>query len=929
MVVGLRNKQPALSATTQLVHQLQGFGKDEPGFEPDLDAEEETLAVGGVRAQSQGAHKHKKGKAEGGTGAADANAAAEQLGKLSVKEGGGAAAGSKDGDKGKKAAKSLRNLLRSTDHTVAVQGADGKDVKRVLTSWKMADYAYKREPCPFPTRARGLFTEKVAGDKVGEQEDYRIVARGYDKFFNIGEVSWTHWDTIPTYSTGPYELTTKSNGCIILIGALDEKHIVVTSKHSIGKNANLTTEGGVSHSQRGEYWLEQHVEKVGNTKEGLAKALFERNLTAVAELCDDSFEEHVLAYPPELTGLHLHGLNVNAPVLNTLSSTEVAAFAKEWGMIATSFTTFPSVPAVKTYCDNVREAGGVEGPDGKLIPVEGFVVRGHRKGGAPGEAFFWKVKYDEPYLMYREWRELTRKLLSAYPNLDTVTLNKVRNEESRLYVWWVKREMEKDHESFAPWKHGKGIIRTREAFLEWCKTPEATKTRRELGLKMEQDEEERKNRKFDKTLVVPVAIQGCGKTAIGLELSHLFDWGHIQSDDFLQKKPAPHFLKAVKEQLNKKDVVYADKNNHVGKHRSDLVSLAESFSPAHNVRLVALVWPTNTDTLPRDKFHALCSSRIVIRGENHQTLRAGEHHEQIIWQFLGQHEPFEPATNGGDGKFDHVIEMRAEWSQEEALKHAVEELAKIDGVLPAGTEVPVSQSKLDEAVKHAKGWKTDIKKDMPTPPQKKGAAKGADGARYYGIAVDVDLKKLVEEHLPQKDKDDKSSLFNALVKSSRVEKHPHVTLVHRTELQSEDEHFRAQKQALWDRYAGLVDQAAQAASSPGEAKDVAAAKAKLDVELVLGPRLLWDERVMSLEVSALVCKTPPAKEGDAPLIELANGRGAHITIGTKASDIRPVEGKLIAEAFARGEKETKEGGKIHVLEMKGETRVPGKLAGLS
>lgn len=49
-----------------------------------------------------------------------------------------------------------------------------------LTSWNMSDYAYKKDPCPFPTRARGLFTS-----------DDRIVVRGYDKFFNVGEVSWT------------------------------------------------------------------------------------------------------------------------------------------------------------------------------------------------------------------------------------------------------------------------------------------------------------------------------------------------------------------------------------------------------------------------------------------------------------------------------------------------------------------------------------------------------------------------------------------------------------------------------------------------------------------------------------------------------------------------------------------------------------------
>lgn len=67
----------------------------------------------------------------------------------------------------------LSKLLRHTDHDIKGKGK--------ITSWKMQDYAYKRDPCPYPTRARGLFT---AGTE-------RIVARAYDKFFNVDEVSWT------------------------------------------------------------------------------------------------------------------------------------------------------------------------------------------------------------------------------------------------------------------------------------------------------------------------------------------------------------------------------------------------------------------------------------------------------------------------------------------------------------------------------------------------------------------------------------------------------------------------------------------------------------------------------------------------------------------------------------------------------------------
>jgi hypothetical protein len=98
-----------------------------------------------------------------------------------------------------------KKLVRSTVHSVR----DNGNRERYITSWKMLEYAYKREPCPFPTRARGLFTEKI--DKDGKNK-HRIVARGYDKvcmtalcplqrsicpltlvlqFFNVDEVSWT------------------------------------------------------------------------------------------------------------------------------------------------------------------------------------------------------------------------------------------------------------------------------------------------------------------------------------------------------------------------------------------------------------------------------------------------------------------------------------------------------------------------------------------------------------------------------------------------------------------------------------------------------------------------------------------------------------------------------------------------------------------
>ena len=70
------------------------------------------------------------------------------------------------------------------------------DPEIVINSWKLDEFKYYDVPSPFPTLARGLFTQRLDKSKNDTEDGsdavkYRIVARGYDKFFNIGEVPWT------------------------------------------------------------------------------------------------------------------------------------------------------------------------------------------------------------------------------------------------------------------------------------------------------------------------------------------------------------------------------------------------------------------------------------------------------------------------------------------------------------------------------------------------------------------------------------------------------------------------------------------------------------------------------------------------------------------------------------------------------------------
>lgn len=82
-------------------------------------------------------------------------------------------------------------LVKSTESPVPGCQNEGLTVR----SWKMNEFKYYDVPSPFPTLARGLFTREVEVEdenaNVEKGVKHRIVIRGYDKFFNIGEVPWT------------------------------------------------------------------------------------------------------------------------------------------------------------------------------------------------------------------------------------------------------------------------------------------------------------------------------------------------------------------------------------------------------------------------------------------------------------------------------------------------------------------------------------------------------------------------------------------------------------------------------------------------------------------------------------------------------------------------------------------------------------------
>jgi tRNA ligase len=303
-------------------------------------------------------------------------------------------------------------------------------------------------------------------------------------------------------------------------------------------------------------------------------------LTLTPQLCDDSFEEHVLPYPAEKSGLHLHGINETSREFHTMPTETVDAFAEEWGFIRTPTVTLNSIPEVKSFTDDIAKTGKWNGEalEGFVVrthiidPKEGSTTRNTRPPYPTGSSFFFKVKFDEPYMMYRDWREVTKILLSTKGSLNDAKLpkSKLKRKETHLYVEWVKKEIRHNPSAFSEYSKGKGIIATRERFLKWMETDDG----KELVVESEAPPT---TKEFEKTIILPVAIPGCGmrlislfraflhnpcftgKTAVSVALTSLFNFGHTQSDDIQAKKSASLFIKNVVNLLKHHDVVIADK----------------------------------------------------------------------------------------------------------------------------------------------------------------------------------------------------------------------------------------------------------------------------------------------------------------------------------------------------------------------------------
>ncbi|KAI6086300.1 tRNA ligase [Hypoxylon rubiginosum] len=766
--------------------------------------------------------------------------------------------------------------LKAKKSTFPVKGsADGITVD----SWRFHDWDYKKPN--LPTYARGLFTTK---NRRGQHE---IAVRGYDKFFNVDEVSETKWDRILKNTQGPYELTLKENGCIIFISGLEDETLLVCSKHSTGDRSDIE----VSHASAGERWVDKQLATIGKTREEFARELRQRNVTAVAELCDDSFEEHILAYGTDKAGLYLHGVNINVPEFMTYPSNLVQQFADEWGFRKVGLQVFDDVNAVKTFLEQVAESGAHEGRD-----VEGFVIRcrmSPNPRSKPYSDWFFKYKFEEPYLLYRQWRECTKALIAGKP-----PKYKKHVKITEEYLLYARKRLAADPRLGKAYNQNHGIIALRDDFLAFknMKGSDAANFENIFG-----NDASAVSRDI---VLVPIATIGCGKTTVGVALTHLFGWEIVQNDNIQGKGRPAQMVQAVMTLLLETPVVISDRNNSERREREQII---KDIKLQHqDARLVAL----NFAHGDIDEIRRVTRERVLKRGDNHQTIQAASDESKVIGimeNFIQRFQPCDPDKSPDDG-FDLIINLDPTQDSRTNVETVVNELHK---KYPSLIETLPSSAEMDEAVKAAiEDYKPDLRHNIPDRTSKRQEKNHKSQARnkelqgppkkkpleYMSISVPAkDINVALESAFKGTDPQTQR-FYKQLQQTRRIQPLFHVTLMHRASSRDNPQ--------LWERYQAL------------EAESQNATDGKLDECDIQLERIVFDSRIMAIVVRIL-------DEDDK---WTCVNKVPHITVGTRDNGVKPKESNdLLARWLQVGSgEETGIGERL----IEGKTKVRGSVRGV-
>lgn len=281
-----------------------------------------------------------------------------------------------------------------------------------------------------------------------------------------------------------------------------------------------------------------------------------------------------------------------------------------------------------------------------------------------------------------------------------------------------------------------------------------------------------------------------------------------------------------------------------------------------NARYFALHWPLE---LPSEEIHKICSERILLRGENHQKLRADDdEYKRILWTFIRSTE--EPAFD----EFDVIETMNLTENIEDSITRAVKACVRV-------LDLPFpSDEEMEQAFTAAREYRVVISDEEKERQAKLKAAKKKP--RYYALRPNsFDLEGFVRSTLDSAklaEGEPTRSFFGKLCKDKRIERKPHVTIVH--------ERMLPESQPLWD------------------ACEVLAKEDPLEQFEVTFRSIVHNDRVMAISVD--LAETSGTEAISKFFAELSDGprKRLHITVGRREEEINAYEAAELIQKWRDG-----------------------------
>lgn len=278
-----------------------------------------------------------------------------------------------------------------------------------IESFKVPEFLYFKSQ-RLPSYARGLFFSH-------NQSSTSISLRGYDKFFDVGETVLNTWSCIEHSTKGPYSVTKKINGFVVLLSQdpYDSDKIIVSSKSALSDHFStrnvayslssiileditkfvcddsdkkiyfdfthldksekndileqlVSPEKTNVHAVLAKRYILTHLKDQNLSEKDLALAM--DGITAAFEIVDDLHDEHIFRSNPSDQGLYLHGLNMNCSEYISLSMDEVSKFGSKYKFRIVDSIMCNDIEDVKRILNNTEKLGYL-----KKEFIEGFVVR--------------------------------------------------------------------------------------------------------------------------------------------------------------------------------------------------------------------------------------------------------------------------------------------------------------------------------------------------------------------------------------------------------------------------------------------------------------------------------------------------------------------------------------------------------------------------